>query len=86
MSSPQTGSSSCNAESSSSVRLNFSYCAETSGHGRKRSLTRSPGRYRSADVHMLSRMLHKYTTAWACDSAASRESAPVMSTKCNASM
>ncbi len=44
MFSPQTGSSSCNAESFSSVRLNFSYCAETSGHGRKCSLSPSPDR------------------------------------------
>src|SRR5262249_41168172 len=58
-SSPHTGSSSCNAESSSSVRLNFSYCAETSGQGRKCSLIRSPGRNRAAEVHTLSRMLHK---------------------------
>lgn len=59
MSSPHTGSSSCSAESSSSVRLNFSYCAETSGQGRKCSLIRSPSRKRAADVHTLSRMLHK---------------------------
>jgi hypothetical protein len=35
------------------VRLNFSYCAETSGHGRKCSLTRSPGRNRAADLDFL---------------------------------
>src|SRR6476620_9711321 len=85
-SSPHTGSSSCKAGSSSSVRLNFSYPAETSDHGRKRSLIRSPGCNRAADVHTLSRMLHKYTTAWACDAVASPESAATMSTKCNASM
>src|SRR5262249_55337475 len=47
---PQTGCSGCSAGSSSSLRLNFSYCAETSGHGRNRSLPDSPGRSRAAGV------------------------------------
>ena len=47
MFSPHTGSSSCQAESSSSVRLNFSYCAETSGQGRR--CRQLPSRHKEMD-------------------------------------
>ncbi len=58
-SSPQTGSSNWSAGSSISLRFVCSYWGETSAHGRRRTVMRSPTRSRAARVHTLSRMLQR---------------------------
>ena len=57
-SSPQQGSSSLRSSSGSSLRLMASSSSDTSYHDLSRSLTFFPGRYRAAEVHLLSRMDH----------------------------